>query len=328
MRLSDSFCIFWLFMNEVHTLVKEKQKGGKHMICPKCGAQLPDDAKFCGVCGNSITADNANQIPPQQPTGEPMGNPEPTTYTQPNNAGEFNPNSYPQQTNYNENSQQQANNNYNGDFQQQFQDNGQQPNPAANKAPFFILGGIVIVAIIVIVLIFNLIFGNNYETPIKDLVKFLNKQSTDVEDFLKVLNGESYGEYQYELAELTADIEKEDDWEDDVIDNIEDTYDDWEDDYGKGWDVSYEIRRKTELKTSELKTYKKLWKNRIDDIEDQIDRLEDNDDYSNDEIDDLTDLHEKWAKKFDKMEVKEGYKLKVRLTIEGDDEEDSDSRQA
>lgn len=30
------------------------------MFCPKCGSQLPDDATFCTVCGNRLTAENNN----------------------------------------------------------------------------------------------------------------------------------------------------------------------------------------------------------------------------------------------------------------------------
>lgn len=31
--------------------------------CPNCGAQLPDDARFCGSCGTSLAADQPSQAP-------------------------------------------------------------------------------------------------------------------------------------------------------------------------------------------------------------------------------------------------------------------------
>ena len=59
------------------------------MFCKKCGAQLKDNSKFCGVCGtpvevaqeatqqpatDSFTA-QANQAPTQQPVADPFGTP-------------------------------------------------------------------------------------------------------------------------------------------------------------------------------------------------------------------------------------------------------------
>lgn len=50
------------------------------MECPKCGAQLNDDATFCGVCGNQISsaasASSTQQPYSQQPYSQP-------TYGQP-----------------------------------------------------------------------------------------------------------------------------------------------------------------------------------------------------------------------------------------------------
>lgn len=46
------------------------------MFCPKCGSQLPDDAKFCGVCGATIeNVENQNVDPtPAAPVGgQPAG---------------------------------------------------------------------------------------------------------------------------------------------------------------------------------------------------------------------------------------------------------------
>jgi hypothetical protein len=39
------------------------------MYCPKCGAQIADDSRFCPQCGNSTVAQTpqAPQAPPQQP---------------------------------------------------------------------------------------------------------------------------------------------------------------------------------------------------------------------------------------------------------------------
>ena len=47
------------------------------MFCPKCRSQLPDDAKFCGVCGTSIEqfTQKSVQQPVQQPVQPPVQQP-------------------------------------------------------------------------------------------------------------------------------------------------------------------------------------------------------------------------------------------------------------
>lgn len=44
------------------------------MFCPKCGKEIPENAKFCGRCGNPIqmTAKPAKQIQPNPPSSMPM----------------------------------------------------------------------------------------------------------------------------------------------------------------------------------------------------------------------------------------------------------------
>ena len=45
------------------------------MFCPKCGAQNPDGAKFCGSCGAAISA-NAPAHATATPATPPLGSSE------------------------------------------------------------------------------------------------------------------------------------------------------------------------------------------------------------------------------------------------------------
>lgn len=40
---------------------KKDEKRRKNMICPNCGTQLPDQARFCGVCGAALVQQSAPQ---------------------------------------------------------------------------------------------------------------------------------------------------------------------------------------------------------------------------------------------------------------------------
>lgn len=47
------------------------------MNCPNCGANLPNDARFCSVCGNSLSAGFGASAPSNPPAGPPAGAPPP-----------------------------------------------------------------------------------------------------------------------------------------------------------------------------------------------------------------------------------------------------------
>ncbi len=48
------------------------------MFCPKCGSENPDNAKFCGSCGGSMTVVR-EQVPPVSNTFQPAGNSQPVS---------------------------------------------------------------------------------------------------------------------------------------------------------------------------------------------------------------------------------------------------------
>lgn len=264
------------------------------MKCPQCGKEVPEGSKFCGACGTTMNAGSVPQSEASIGAGEA---PNPAPDNSFNGSGSFG------QPPVNNNTQQQA-------------------ESAASKRGLIILGGIAVAAIIVIVVLFSLIFSGGKTAPIDALVDYYNDRSTDVKDYYTVQFGSIWGKFKYEEAKLIADLKGEDDWEDDFADDLEDEYDDLEDEYGDDWKIDYEVRNEKELKNSAIRDYQETWENRIESIEDTIEYLEYDDDYSKDDIDELTEFYEDWIDKLEDTEVTEGYTLKLRLTIEGDDDDD------
>lgn len=317
------------------------------MICPKCGAQLPDDAKFCGGCGYNVTAAETNpaqqQTVAETNTDTTQGGNIPTETNQAASAetADQTTSAETTQTTHQaasaETSQtttgnpQQAADNYNtGNPSSNF--NGSYPNAeaAADKKGLLILAGIAVVAVVVIILLFNLIFGgNSWKDVVKQQVKYYNGRKDNIEDYYTTTYGEICGTFNYEQAKLIAKLTDNDDWEDDMIDEIEDTYDSIEDLYGKDWKMDYDITSKKKLSDSKLDDISDDWEDAIESLEDRLDTLDDIDDpedyddeFDDDDLEDLIKFYEKWVKKLEKMKVKKGYKVKYEMTIEGDDDDD------
>ncbi len=363
------------------------------MICSKCGAQLPDDAKFCGACGNNVATSNATAVPSKPTTEETINTstldttetvqtetvvsdvpdaastentakeaadtaqtidnsiPEAAAPTQTTESPASDTiNSNPQPTGYTTTQQQDTPsfNTYNPIPQPNPQNSssnsgyGQAPNFSnpmpdsdgnAGKKGLIMLGAIAVAAIVVIVLFFNLIFGgNSWKSVIKDRIKYLNSQDDDIKDYYIITYGEICGEFNYEQDKLIAELTDNDDWEDDVLDTIEDTYDSFENLYGEDWDIDYEIKSKKALSDSKLDDAADSWEEAVEELEDTLDMLEDiedpedyNDELDEDDLEDLIKFYEKWIKKLEDKDVKKGYKVKYKLTIEGDDDDSSNT---
>lgn len=300
------------------------------MICSKCGAQLPDDSKFCGTCGNNLAAQNETPVQAQPETTETTNEETPVTEAAP--AVEPAPATEPvsEQPVYNPTPQPDFG--FNGGNQPPV-NNYQQADTDASKKGLIMLAGIAVVAIIVIVLLFSLIFGGGgWKDVIKDRVKYYNKQSTDVKDYYYANYGEVCGEFNYEQAKLIAELTDEEDWEEDFEDTIEDTYEYFEDSFGDDWKMDYEIKSKKSMSDSKLDDAQESWEDEIETIENILDTLDDiddpedyNDELDDDDVEELIKFYEKWLKKFEKMEVKKGYKVKTELIIEGDDDDSEET---
>lgn len=290
------------------------------MKCTNCNAELAEDSVFCSECGTKVES-----TPTPAPTPEETPVVEKSLAVEETPAIEESP--AVEETPAVEESPviEETSTTEQGDTKK-FPFSLPSTSGKNNFIGYVVLGVAAIAVIVLIVLVCNLLFGKNYKTPIQDMEKMINSQSTNVKDYYKLAYGpraDFYYEYSKLLAKIGEDEDAED-WEDNAKDTLEDLYDNLEDQYGDKVKCSLKIKEKDEISDSKLDDYQDGWEDDIEAIENIMDAAEDNDDYSKSDIKAITKLCEKWIKKFEKMEVKKGYELEVEATIKGDDKDDSD----
>lgn len=227
-------------------------------FCTTCGAQLDDGATFCTSCGA------AQQEQPKQ--AEKTGS-----------AGDAVKNTF-------NDIKDKVNVDAVKDSLSMENIKGLKTNP--NKNTLIALGCIAVVAILVIILIFTLIFGGKYKKPISNMLDGIEK--TDAATYMK-----SVPKCQLDYIEETYidDYEQYDSLEEYYEEMLDSSLEYLEEEYGNDVKLSYNVEKKTKLSDSKLK-----------DIRDE---LEDN--YDAD------------------VKVTKGYKVKVEMTIKGDDDDDEDT---
>lgn len=215
--------------------------------------------------------------------------------------------------------------------------------PAAGKKLPIIIGAAVVAALAFIIIIVSLVNANSYKAAIKKQFKLINSKCTDTEKFMAYNCPKFEIKYQKDYSKIIKDTMDKSDWEDYsekndyfVVQNsqLEDIYDMFEDGYGKNWKVSYEIRDVKELKNSDLKD--KL--ERIESQADYYDKKADNDDAIDSLLENLEDeydaktsgvakklenLYREYSKQLDDATVTKGYKVNLKIKIEGKDGKDT-----
>ncbi|MCM1326895.1 MAG: hypothetical protein NC249_09740, partial [Lachnoclostridium sp.] len=195
------------------------------------------------------------------------------------------------------------------------------------KGPIaLIAGAAAVVLVLLVVLVASLMGSGSYKTPVKDLVKLINKQSTDVFAYMKLADPMTtdYTRSLYNILKKNDDIKEEfDDLKNDLADFYEDI---------AGFKITKcDFVAAKEMKKKDLRSIEdSVSSSYIEDLIEEIDEM-DNADYE-DMADDL-DISKSDAKKFaketksylknlSKMKVTKGYEVTVRFYGKYDGETD------
>lgn len=199
-----------------------------------------------------------------------------------------------------------------------------------NKTIFAAVGAVAAVVVIVLVVILASVFGSNYKTPIKKMVKLLNKKTENSVDYL-ALNSAPY-DVSYTKTHISV-LEKYDDYTDDYgksKDAYEDLIDEFEEDYGDDYKITIKkIKNVDKMDKDDLKDIqddiREAYEDK-DDIEDAVDDMKDSLEYYEDEYDvsskdtkKLVKAYEKAIKAQAKAKVSKGYEVTVEFKIKGED---------
>lgn len=198
--------------------------------------------------------------------------------------------------------------------------------PKKNINPI-VIGAAAAVAILVIIII-AIASSSSYKTPVKELVKLINKQSTDVFAYQELISNPytvDYNQAAYKIMKKNDDVKEE---LEDAKENIKDFYDDI-----KGFKVSScDFVKADKMKGSELRDIQRssfsndFYKDLLEefdemdkgDYEDMADAL----DISVSDAKKLVKEAKKVFKALIKAEVKDGYEVTLRFYGKYDGDED------
>lgn len=193
-------------------------------FCGNCGTQLNDEATFCTNCGASL---GGGQPAPQQPVNN-MTQQEAGFVQQPvNNANPY------AQPDYSD-----------GMNNIQYGMGAATGKKTLSKQALIILGGIAAAIIVLVILIFT-VFGSNYETPIKNMVKVMESGSTGAYKDL-------FPSSQIKALESVYNVISDDGLDEYIKEAATEVHDNLVDEYGDNIKVSYKILDKEKLSKIEL----------------------------------------------------------------------------
>lgn len=262
------------------------------MFCPECGKEIKDGAKFCPYCGNQIAPAVINESAKGASGTSAV-----------NSAAE--------------------------------------KVKSVSRNTWIGIGATVLAVAVVAAIVLAIIGmnGKGYERQLDQMVKYLNSQYSDSEENLYKLNGytqfaldDYWEEYQLAKNYLGRDLE--------YLDSYLDAYDALSDQFGADYKISYEIINKQEISARELRDWETSMQDsltdsssfsrdlRIDydnDLEEMLDYWIENENASEDTttsqlqeyITQYDAIDQRVADTYGNSKCTEGYKLRVRFSIEG-----------
>ncbi|MBP3338298.1 MAG: hypothetical protein J6L69_02710 [Lachnospiraceae bacterium] len=206
-------------------------------------------------------------------------------------------------------------------FNNQNQNLSNNNNGNNNIVKYAVMGVGALVAIIVVVLVFSVLFGGGYKKPIKAADKALDKHKIDSYEYADYTSLKSYREY----VELKNELLDEDDHED----AYEETIEELEDEFGSKFKVKIKITDKEKLDKDDRKDIadglEDYYESTVDNEDDSLDYLEelcDEEDVSSKDFKKLKKAYEAYIKDLKKIKVSKAYELKLEVTIKGKEDED------
>ncbi|MCM1187167.1 MAG: hypothetical protein NC251_10745 [Lachnoclostridium sp.] len=195
------------------------------------------------------------------------------------------------------------------------------------KGPIaLIAGAAAVVLVLLVVLVASLMGSGSYKTPVKDLVKLINKQSTDAFAYMELTDPIStdYTRSVYNILKKNEDMKEEfDDLKNDIADFYEDI---------AGFKITKcDFVASKEMKKKDLRSIEdSVSSSYLEDLIEEIDEM-DNADYE--DMADELDISKSDAKKFaketksylktlSKIKVTKGYEVTIRFYGKYDGETD------
>ncbi|MBE5922722.1 MAG: zinc ribbon domain-containing protein [Lachnospiraceae bacterium] len=195
---------------------------------------------------------------------------------------------------------------------------------------------VIAVVVIALLLLVKSCFSEKYDSQLKDIVKVVNKQQTDVD---KIVEAAAPGFVADAYSDIRKILEDSDEYGKDVKDLFDQTPDVLEDAYGELFDVledqygdkvkiSYKVKDKEKLSKDERKSITTLYSSFAElapGLTEVVEGLEGCTDLTDKEIKKLVKVVDNLEKDLKKFKVSAGYVLDVELTIEGKDDDESEN---
>lgn len=298
--------------------------------CPKCGAELPDEALFCNECGEKLpspvveekkdessddktTSETAAKASETSTTAEATTEAAASSSAASGTAGSY---TAPVDNSVLAKAQTESKN---------------------NNIGIIAVAAVGLILVILLIVLISSVAGGGYKAPLKNLVNNFNKQNADVEDYLSCLApGFAVDLYKdvYGIFK-SADKDAIEDYNDAIAEEFEDFYDMVADEYGDDFKLSFEIRNAERLDDRDIKDIEEVYEDLFDLIDDYVD-YEDEDTYEDlaEDLDDYADISlsssqirklqsavESFMGKLENFKIQDAYEVKVRFVIEGKDDD-------